>query len=108
MPAGRIGKKVAIGFLKAPIAEVAQIVRLAFLNGYEREPAAAFATTAAGAGDRRAMLGFHAYTGGIAIRVRITDNGRVSGSVFIDLSDNGILDKVGNRDSGLVPEEEAG
>jgi hypothetical protein len=77
VPAGGIGKKVTINFLKAPVAEVAQVVRFAFLDGYEREPAAALATTAAGAGDRRAMLRIHAYTGGIAIRVRITDNRKV-------------------------------
>lgn len=95
VPAGSIRKKITIAFLKAPVAEVAQVVRFAFLDGYEREPAAALATTAAGAGDRRALRCVHAYTRGIAIRVRITDNRRVSGSVFKDQSDNGILEKNG-------------
>jgi hypothetical protein len=60
VPAGSIGKKVTIGFLKAPVAEIAQIVRFAFLDGYQREPAAALATSAAGAGDRLAMRRVHA------------------------------------------------
>ena len=107
MPAGSIGKKVTIGFLKAAIAEIAQVVRLAFLDRYEREPAATLATTAAGAGDRRSLRCFHAYTRWIAIRVRITDNRKVSTYVLKDQRDNGILEKRENRDSGPVPEERA-
>lgn len=108
MPAGSVGEKVTIAFLKAPIAEVAQVVRFAFLDGYERKPAATLATTAAGAGDRRALRCFHAYTHGIALRVRITDSRKVSGSMFKDLGDNGILERTGNRDSRQVPGETAG
>jgi hypothetical protein len=95
VPAGSIGKKIPVGFLKAAIAEIAQVVRLAFLDGYEGEPAAALATTAAGAGDRLALRCFHAYTGGIAIRVRITDPLKVSGTGIKDLGEDGMLERRG-------------
>lgn len=73
VPAGGVSKKIIIGFLKAPLAEVTQIVGFAFTDRYYGEPAAAFAATAAGTGDRGVVLRFHAYTGGIATRVRVTD-----------------------------------
>lgn len=59
MPAGGVGKKIIVGFLKAPLAEVMQIVGFAFTDRYYGEPAAAFAATAAGTGDWGVMLRFH-------------------------------------------------
>jgi hypothetical protein len=73
MPAGGVGKKIAVVFLKAPLAEVVPVVGFALTDRYYREPAAAFAAPAAGAGDRGGVLRFHGNTDGIAIRVRITD-----------------------------------
>ena len=73
VPAGGVGKEIIVGFLKAPLAEVMQIVGFAFTDRYYGEPAAAFAATAAGTGDRGIVLRFHAYTGRIAPRVRVTD-----------------------------------
>ncbi len=73
VPAGGVGKKITVGFLKTALTEVMQIVGFAFTDRYYGEPAAAFAATAAGTGDRGVVLRFHAYTGGIATRVRVTD-----------------------------------
>jgi len=55
MPAGGVGKKIIVGFLKTPFAEVMQIMGFALTDRYNGEPAAAFAATAAGAGDRGVM-----------------------------------------------------
>ena len=54
--AGGVGKKITVGFLKAPFTEVMQIVGFALTDRYYGEPAAAFAATAAGAGDRGFVL----------------------------------------------------
>lgn len=74
MPAGGICQEIIVSFLQAPFAQVMQIVRFALADRYDGEPAAAFAATAAGTGDWRVLLGFHAYTGCTAIGVRVTED----------------------------------
>jgi hypothetical protein len=73
VPAGGVGKKIIIGFLEAPLAEIMKIVGFAFTDRNYGEPAAAFAASAAGTGNWGVVLRFHVYTGGIATRVRVTD-----------------------------------
>jgi hypothetical protein len=59
VPAWRIGKELAVCFLKTPLAEVVQLVGFALPDEGKREPATAFAAPAAGAGDRRDGMRFH-------------------------------------------------
>ena len=47
-----VNKEVTVRFLQPPLAEVMQLVGFALPDGDEREPAAALATVAAGAGYR--------------------------------------------------------
>jgi hypothetical protein len=76
MPAGNIGKEVTIGFLQAAFAEVMQLVGLALPGKDKREPAAALAAAAAGAGDRWGVLRFHTIR---FDRNRCKDNGAPEG-----------------------------
>jgi len=59
VPARRLSKKKPVLFLQSPLAEVMQLVGFALPDEDHREPAAARATAAAGAGDRLIWRRFH-------------------------------------------------
>jgi hypothetical protein len=59
VPARGIGKEIAACFDKPPLAEVMQLMGLALPHRDEREPAAALATAAAGAGGRKGIWRTH-------------------------------------------------
>ena len=61
VPAGGIGKETAVRFLKTPFAEVMQLVGFALPDEDDREPAAALAAAAAGAGYQGRLGGFHGF-----------------------------------------------
>jgi len=72
VPAWGIGKEITVRFLKPPLAEVMQLMGFALPDENEREPAAAFAATAAGTGGRGGWLMFHTAT--LLYRNRCKDN----------------------------------
>ena len=80
MPARGVGKELAVCFLKPPLAEVVQLVGFALPDKDQGKPATAFATAAAGAGDRRGGMRFHI--------TRFDRNGRNdNGSPFSSIPD---------------------
>jgi len=59
VPAGGIDKEIAFRLVETPLAEVVQLVGFALPDQGYREPAAALAATAAGAGGRMRGSGIH-------------------------------------------------
>jgi len=59
VPAGGIDEEISPGFPEAPFPQVVELGGGALPDHDEGQPAAAFAATAAGAGDRGRLSGFH-------------------------------------------------
>jgi hypothetical protein len=77
VPARGVGKEKTVFLPQPPLAEVMQLVGFALPDEDEGEPAAAFATAAAGAGCRGYVMRVHVSTLWITKWVRIADRLRV-------------------------------